>query len=573
MESNQIQTYQITQEEQLNDNEKVVLRTLVGDPNRHKPLVHHPPPTTKKSQDEIPASMYTLETRQRPIPSKVLPKPTEATLYYIDSKQSSMHSVSLSKEERDTPQPSEPEALRMVEEEQESQPTVFLEPKIISQPVLYSVVATKTPSAQNDQSISTNQHIDAPVFYTITGKSNLPTLDMSATNLNAETLVVDQSSNLYSLVGNPRIPLQSQEPIPNTSQQLPPNLYSIVGSPTLSANMLQAHTVDPTPSTQPIKTNSVQQAPILYTVVDEKKIPTNIPKENRPPPPPAVPIKKQSNDATLYTVIGDPSMPQSMTPTHKTQPIKPQALSQQIQIPTLYALIGKPKSPSIEKMNSQSKPSVSNKTTPSTEIRTKRTNYSLERQTAQDAVIEEITAISDTKHKRHTKSQELTIPKSETVFIPLPEREHVSRSKQLRTTPRNISPGQIHRKLCTIPRYDPLHPSDYISPYAYHPSKPYRERKYNPKLLPMITNNSSERKTRPLLYEPRHRVERKHPYDPWTPHSLERYSTNTKQPSRVWDFEERAQTDGDDDVNESTSNRRKETYRRFRPRTPWIPVW
>ncbi|CAF3902509.1 unnamed protein product [Rotaria sordida] len=84
MESNQVQTYHITRVEQPDDKEQTVLRALIGDPARHKPLVQHPPPTTDKSQDAIPAPMYTLETRHRPIPSKVLPKPTDATLYYIE---------------------------------------------------------------------------------------------------------------------------------------------------------------------------------------------------------------------------------------------------------------------------------------------------------------------------------------------------------------------------------------------------------------------------------------------------------------------------------------------------------
>jgi hypothetical protein len=64
----------------------VVLRALVGDPNRHKPLAQHPPPTTIDSQKATQASMYTLETRYRPIPQKVLPKPTETPLSYTDSK-------------------------------------------------------------------------------------------------------------------------------------------------------------------------------------------------------------------------------------------------------------------------------------------------------------------------------------------------------------------------------------------------------------------------------------------------------------------------------------------------------
>ena len=73
----------------------MVLRALVGDPNRHKPLAQHaipstnasqqPLPTTTSAQDSIPTAMYTLESRYRPIPQKVLPKSTEPKLYHIEA--------------------------------------------------------------------------------------------------------------------------------------------------------------------------------------------------------------------------------------------------------------------------------------------------------------------------------------------------------------------------------------------------------------------------------------------------------------------------------------------------------
>ncbi len=78
--------------------ENVVLRALVGDPNRHKPLAQHPPATTHKALEEIPASMYTLETRYQPIPPKVLPKPTEPRVYYIDSQQAGQPSQAMVRE-------------------------------------------------------------------------------------------------------------------------------------------------------------------------------------------------------------------------------------------------------------------------------------------------------------------------------------------------------------------------------------------------------------------------------------------------------------------------------------------
>lgn len=72
----------------------MVLRVLVGNPNQHKAQAHHPPPTTAAVQEDIPASMYTLETRYQPIPPRVLPKPSEARLYYIDTKQAGQPTAS-----------------------------------------------------------------------------------------------------------------------------------------------------------------------------------------------------------------------------------------------------------------------------------------------------------------------------------------------------------------------------------------------------------------------------------------------------------------------------------------------
>lgn len=75
--------------------DSVVLRALAADPNRYKPLAQHapaptnPPPASKVpekvSNEPIPTAMYTLESRYRSIPDKVLPKTTGSRMYYINS--------------------------------------------------------------------------------------------------------------------------------------------------------------------------------------------------------------------------------------------------------------------------------------------------------------------------------------------------------------------------------------------------------------------------------------------------------------------------------------------------------
>ena len=61
-----------------------VLRALVGDPHRHQPLAEHHEPASIATRANEPASMYTLETRYRPIPPKVLPQRTEPELFHIE---------------------------------------------------------------------------------------------------------------------------------------------------------------------------------------------------------------------------------------------------------------------------------------------------------------------------------------------------------------------------------------------------------------------------------------------------------------------------------------------------------
>lgn len=175
---------------------------------------------------------------------------------------------------------------------------------------------------------------------------------------------------------------------------------------------------------------------------------------------------------------------------------------------------------------------------------TRRISRSLDRQTAPEPKSEPMTSMPPIKNKRQRPLKgffssiiklminyiyllsilDPTIPKSETVFYPLPENQRPPRSKQPRTTPWYTSPerGEINHRNFQIPRYGPLQVGDYISPYAYHPTKPYREQTIHPSSLPIVANNRPERKARSRFHETPYRGERKHPCDPWTPHSLVR---------------------------------------------------
>ncbi|CAF2199625.1 unnamed protein product [Rotaria magnacalcarata] len=603
MESNQVEMYQIANAEPSDDKDKVVLRALVGNPNKHKPLAQHSPLIVTTTPDKPPpASMYTLESRNRPIPERVLPKTAQTKVYYLEPQETQAPPASNDQKiEENQTQLMPSETVAPIIEQSEPEPIAFLEPQIISEPVLYSIVDGKSTPVYIDQTIPTKEDVPAPILYAITGHSRPPPIDMNATATKTPATTTHNAPYLYSLVGSPNMPKQPEKlipkisqqssanfytivghpsipreyqqpikPITKVSQQPSPTLYSVVGSPTLTLPIIEQDTPDASPPTEPVTHKSLQPAPIIYTIVDNKQMPSETLKENNLILP--VPVKKQINDPILYGVVGDPKMPTSMTIPVKNQllpPIKQKAPPQQqhSEVPMLYASVGQPVSATLQDMTAKPKKSLIKETPISFEGHPKQVNHSLERRTEAEPLLGKIPPIANAKQKREAKSQERIIPKSETIFIPLREREPLPRPKRLRTTP-----GKIRHKDFLIPDYNAMHASNYISPYAYHPSKTYRERTCNPRLLPPL-KNSSERKSRVPIYESNYRCERKHPYDPWTAHSLERYPVDTKRRSRLWDFDQRAQTDTDDDDNDEEFNRRKQLYRRIRVRTPWIPVW
>ncbi len=320
-----------------------------------------------------------------------------------------------------------------MEDEPEPVPTVFLESKIISQPILYSIVGAKTLPLHKKQSIPVKTEVPLPIFYTVTGQPHRPVTPSNASTTHVTTAVVDRSATLYPSVGNPRLHVQIQEPMKQVPQQssvskpvqttskLPkqpsPTLYPVVGHPTLASATVPSNRSDSPPLTQPTAASSIQPIPILYTVVGETQVPNDISKENRSP---VGPIKSHRTDASLYTVIGNPSIPQSPTIPNRVQPLQP-LKQQQTQSPALYPVIGKPTLPSeedrvvqpkyerydmkIKMMNIHfvSRPSVRKKTPPRTIVPTRRMSRSLDRQTAPEPETEPITSMPPLKNKRLPK--------------------------------------------------------------------------------------------------------------------------------------------------------------------------
>ena len=307
----------------------MVLRTLVGDPNRHIPLADHEP-SSRFYPDEKTSAMYVVETRYQPIPTKVLPKSTDPKIYYMDSNRSEEPVMITNRSlERETPIPIQPET-------QSDVPTVFLQPKIISQPVFYSILGNKTPSIMDQKPFPMDEEQRSPIVYAITGRPRRPTIDMSVSSSQIPTPIIDQSPTVYALVGSPRVQNRLEEPPKQILQSAPtvfsiagtsnplnpvqepsnqvlrpsPNLYSIVGSPARTSRGVQVGTV-----------NHEQPSPILYTVVGDTPPQTNRSVEKRPP--------KQATDPTVYT-LGNQISPAKVEKPHT------------VTHPTLYALVSKP---------------------------------------------------------------------------------------------------------------------------------------------------------------------------------------------------------------------------------------
>ncbi|UJR35979.1 hypothetical protein I4U23_028720 [Adineta vaga] len=565
--------------------------------------------------------MYTLESRYRPIPEKVLPKQTGSRLYYLNSDNAEQQRAStppVTKEERDTPVPREPEVLRSVQEPPPTA-TVFLEPQIVSQPILYCLVGNKNVPVYDVQPASTpvplHEETSLPILYSITGRVQVPTLETSENPAVVSSEPADKQVILYSVIGDPKskiileepnklVPV-SQEPlrnapsvsqstvpsfylligdphisskipeplkeVPSLSQPTLPILYSIVGRPKIKPPVKELSIVNQPPPTQIMKVDWIEPTPILYTIVGGKHIPTNIPVDTYEPPSPT---KKQVNHTMLYTVVGDPKTPQTMSLPQKIQPVKvhkQQPTQQPPSIPTFYPLVGKPHSPTREEMKTQPKPLMRSRI-PLPQIGTTR-RRSIEPESAPEAEPTDFSPTRQKKPKRQERLKEPTIPKSQTMFIPFADQERPRRQKQPRATPRYMDLGEIDRQTLAIPQYDPLQLPDYISPYAYYPSKPYHERTCHPTSLPIVKPRRSERKERAPLNESSPRSNRKHLSEPWVDHSLERHSTEKTRRPRVWDYENHSHTDVDDDTNEPNTFSRKRTYRGYRIRTPWAPVW
>jgi len=212
--------------------------------------------------------------------------------------------------------------------------TVFLEPKVTSQPILYSIVGAKTIPTVNEQPTSIDENIVA--------KKKTPE-------------AVDRTPVFYTLVSNPRFQVRIEEPVkeipeprqstivPQTTTntaQLVPVLYSIVGGPSHVPQVIEMPTSSQ-PKTQSENGETNEPRPILYTIVGDSQAPNNIGKDSRQP---LAPIKQQNGNpnTALFAVIGDPTKPKSMalSPNSKQTSVKQEQQSTNQTQPSFYTIVG-----------------------------------------------------------------------------------------------------------------------------------------------------------------------------------------------------------------------------------------
>ena len=266
----------------------------MGDSNRNTPMADRYPVT----------SMYALETRYQPIPAKALPKENDPRVYYMESS-------------RRIPTPMPPE-------QPAEAPTAFLEPKVISQPILYSVAGSRSTPVPPPVGSPIPRSYDPspPAVYSIVDRPRRQTLDMNTNNLEVPRQIDDSAPTVYSIIGSPRIQNANEEPInqpvlspPSTydapiNQQLQtaPNFYSIIGSPARTSRGVQVNTLDPD-----------QPAPIVYTIMGDT--PPN--QASRLNEKDVSPPRKPPADVAMYTLGNHYSAPrapeqeQEPQPTHK----------------------------------------------------------------------------------------------------------------------------------------------------------------------------------------------------------------------------------------------------------------
>ena len=248
--------------------------------------------------------------------------------------------------ERDTPKPRE--------KEQQPPATTFLEPQVVSQPILYSIVGDKHAPTYNAQpvpvpaSVPVSNETPSPILYTITGHVQRPTLQDSKNPVPATSSPTDRSAILYSITANPKSTIIVEEPnksapvvpVPLTktaslSPTIAPSFYLLVGQPNIPSSVPEPLKAVQSPPQQP--------APILYSIIGQSHVPSSVPE-----PLKAMPSLPRQTAPLLYSIVGRPTMVPStkeLTTVNLVPPTEHTKVSSSESAPILYTIVGEKHAP------------------------------------------------------------------------------------------------------------------------------------------------------------------------------------------------------------------------------------
>ncbi|CAF0916035.1 unnamed protein product [Didymodactylos carnosus] len=286
----------------------VTMYALVADPERHKSVINHLPPSQLKEARTQPVTMYTLDT-YHPVAPQL--QKSEPRIFYIEGNEKPL-------DEYPHPKPI-PELYTII-----GNPT-----KVdVQSPIPYP---DKTPVVNNIE----------PFLYPLVGKSISPIIAQET----QPTVSKDIEPTLYSIMGIPLqqtthdvpVVLRQKEPVlysisghsneipETTAQDIGPTLFSVVSNPSL------------TKTTAPVEQPAHSNESVLYSIIGQPRYSYNI-KDNNSKHVPHVSTEVISDKSTtLYSIVGAHSLTHSSPPPLKLFEPEKESLS-----PTFYSTIGRP---------------------------------------------------------------------------------------------------------------------------------------------------------------------------------------------------------------------------------------
>ena len=270
------------------------IRSMPVDSNRHRSKTNNPSSTFRVADKNAPTTVYVLESHKKGSPTKSMPNRNESQVFIVENgnKSPPEHDGTIFNGKKRSQPPST---------------TVFLQPQIISQPILYNIAGARQTPRMEPTPMANQQ---TPIIYSIATRPSEPTPPMA-------DMIDDDPPIPMAPRGNRTMKNYSRMESPPLAQNMPmpsPHFYSITSTTGRTSRGTQVDTITP-----------MEPAPILYTIVGDTPVNRRRDKENRPPP--TEPNDSEiNNDLIIYV------------PTNEVYPLK---RSQ----PTMYTIKAQRESP------------------------------------------------------------------------------------------------------------------------------------------------------------------------------------------------------------------------------------